>query len=182
MAAPSDELGPDVKPPWEIDGRRWHTRDRIATNGKPVRWDGRILESVVDRIQILGAFAPTDWSQRSSVRIFGPDKAGVPFFHATTSREWVVTLRFHVPRNTFKSSALEKQLRLTPFHESPTPVLCDSERLVLEDTGPTQVLVLTCHAAGDVETSAFDAFLVKAVASFHRKGKTGMLVTANDLG
>ncbi|MBV8677175.1 MAG: excinuclease ABC subunit UvrA, partial [Planctomycetaceae bacterium] len=181
QAAPGDELGAGVRPPWEVDGRRWHTRDRVASNGKPARWDGRILDRVVDRIHELGQFAPTDWSQRTSVRIAGPDKSGVAFFHATTSREWVVTLRFHVPRNTFKPSALEKQLRLTPFHEGPTPVLCDAERLVFEDAGPTQAVVITCHAAADVDTPAFDAFLVKAVAAFHRKGKSGILITASGL-
>ncbi len=37
--------------PWEIDGRRWHTVDRVGRNGKPCRWDGRILAEVIDRIQ-----------------------------------------------------------------------------------------------------------------------------------
>ena len=44
----------EVKAPWEIDGRKWHTRDRTARNGRPVRWDGRILERTVDRIDELG--------------------------------------------------------------------------------------------------------------------------------
>ena len=63
----------EVKAPWETDGRRWHTRDRTASNGRPARWDGRILERIVDRIEELGqsetGFAPTDWSQRGVVRI-----------------------------------------------------------------------------------------------------------------
>ena len=62
-----------VKPPWEIDGQRWHTRDRVGRNGQPARWDGRILERIVDRIHALGTFAPTDWSQRTSVRISGTE-------------------------------------------------------------------------------------------------------------
>ena len=32
------------KMPWEADGRRWHTHDRVGRNGQPCRWDGRILE------------------------------------------------------------------------------------------------------------------------------------------
>ena len=63
----------EVKAPWETDGRKWHTRDRTASNGRPARWDGRILERIVDRIEELGrsetGFAPTDWSQRGVVRI-----------------------------------------------------------------------------------------------------------------
>ena len=82
----------------------------MARNGRPARWDGRILDLIVDRVEKLGAggFAPTDWSERGVVRIDGLDEGteiGFPFFHATTSGEWVVTLRFFVPRNTFRSNA-----------------------------------------------------------------------------
>ena len=72
-------LSAEAKAPWELDGRQWHTRDRVAGNGRPKRWDGRILETVVARIEALGgvsakidsrlAFAAADWSQRNIVRI-----------------------------------------------------------------------------------------------------------------
>ena len=125
------DLGPAAQPPWEVDGRRWHTRDRVGRTGKPARWDGRILERMVDRIHELGSFAPTDWSQRSVVRIAGPEPDDPPFFEAITGNEWYVTLRFHVPRNTFRQQTLESQLGLTPFAEGPTPVLADAPRLTV---------------------------------------------------
>ncbi len=181
-AAGPAEVVNDVKPPWEIDGRRWHTRDRVGRSGRPARWDGRIVERVVDRIQDLGGFAPTDWTQRTSVRISGPEPGDPTFFQAMTGQEWVVTLRFTVPRNTFQPATLEAQLRLTPFHEATTPVLCDQKRLtVANGKGPTQEITITCHAAEDLETPGFDAFLVKAVAAFRRIGKTGELVAASEL-
>ena len=110
-------------------------------------WDGRILERIVDLVEAMGesgspeptsGFAPTDWSQRNFVRINGSDKSRIsfPFFHATTSSEWVVTLRFFVPKNTFREDALEKQLDLVPFHESETPVLCDLPRLRVAECRP----------------------------------------------
>ncbi|HMB08638.1 MAG TPA: excinuclease ABC subunit A, partial [Isosphaeraceae bacterium] len=181
-AAPPDELAHDIKPPWEIDGRRWHTRDRVGRSGRPARWDGRILERVVDRIHELGDFAPTDWSQRTSVRIAGPNPGDPTFFQAMTGHEWVASLRFTVPRNTFQAASLENQLRLTPFHEAATPVLSDSQRLTVADgKGPTQDVTITCYAVEDLETPAFDAFLAKAVAAFRRIGKTGALITASEL-
>ena len=72
-AARADKaIGPEVKPPWELDGRRWHTRDRVARNGKAARWDGRILEQRRrPHPPALGDFAETDWSQRSVVKIKG---------------------------------------------------------------------------------------------------------------
>ena len=45
------EVGQDARMPWEIDGRHWHTVARVGRNGKPCRWDGRILADVIDRIQ-----------------------------------------------------------------------------------------------------------------------------------
>ena len=51
-------------------------------------------------------------------------------------------------------------MRLTPFHEGPTPVLSDSKRLVISNgKGGTQEIAITCHSAADLETPAFDAFL-----------------------
>ena len=45
------EVGRDARMPWEIDGRRWHTVERVGRTGNPCRWDGRILAEVIDRIQ-----------------------------------------------------------------------------------------------------------------------------------
>ncbi len=186
-------LSVEAKAPWELDGRQWHTRDRVAGNGRPKRWDGRILETIVDRIEALGAvlakidsrlaFAAADWSQRNIVRINGPEtaKLSFPFFHATTSSEWVVHLRFFVPKNTFRAQTLEKQLKLVPFHESPTPVLSDHPRLKFEDLGPFQAITIVGHSAADFETAAFDAFLRKAVTAYLRMGKPNPLKKASEL-
>ncbi len=178
----------DVKAPWETDGRKWHTRDRTARNGRPARWDGKILERIVDRIEELGpseeGFAPTDWSGRGIVRINTPDKSTIafPFFHATTSSEWVVILRFFVPRNTFDAGDLETRLKLVPFHQSETPVLCDQPRLKFTNLGPFHEITIVGHSARDFETPAFDAFLKKAVKAFLQMGKTlGKLKKASEL-
>jgi excinuclease ABC subunit A len=181
--------GTEIQAPWEVDGRKWHTRDRVARNGRPARWDGRILEMIVDRIEDLGAssngdgFAPTDWSQRGIVRLSGKAEALVlvPFFHATTSSEWVVHLRFFVPKKTFRPAALEKQLGLIPFHQGETPVLCDQPRLTVSDLGPFQEITIVGHAAADFETPGFDQFLRKACQAFLGIGKPGRLKKASEL-
>jgi excinuclease ABC subunit A len=168
--AKADELaGADVKMPWEVDGRRWHTRDRVARNGKPARWDGSLLDQVVERIQELGSFRPTDWSQRTMVSILSRAPAKRPFFQALTSHEWVLTLKFCLPRNTFKPEALERQLGLKPFHEGPNPVLSDAKRLsVGNGRGKVQEVVLTCHTAAELDTDGFRSFLACAVNAHER--------------
>jgi excinuclease ABC subunit A len=176
-----------VKAPWEVDGRRWHTRDRTASNGRPARWDGRILEQIVDQIEALAdsetSFAPTEWSQRGVVRIHSADKTKIafPFFHATTSAEWVVTLRFFVPRRTFVFEDVAARLKLVPFHEMETPVLCDHPRVKLANLGPFQEITIVAHAIDEVETPAFCSFLKKSVKAFLGMGKVGDLKRASEL-
>ena len=181
-AAVEKENRDGVKPPWELDGRRWHTRDRVARNGKPPRWEGRILESIVDRIHLLGEFAETDWSQRVLVKIQGAAKGSPVFFTASTGHEWVVTLRFTIPRNTFKQATLAASLKLPAFHESPIPVLCDYPRVIIgNDRGPSQEIALTLHAASEVESPAFEAFLRKAVKAYEKTKKRGAVFAASEL-
>ncbi len=176
---------PDAKAPWEVDGRKWHTRDRVAGNGRPVRWDGRILETVVDRIEAMGqgGFAPTEWSQRGVVRIKADDetKVAFPFFHATTTSEWVVSLRFFVPKNTFRGNAVEKLLAMVPFHQVEPPVLSDLPRLRINDLGPFMEITIVGHGVDDFETPGFDTFLKKSVAAFLAIGKPAKFKRASEL-
>jgi excinuclease ABC subunit A len=175
-----------ARAPWEIDGRKWHTRDRVARNGRPVRWDGRILELIADRVEREKSkvFSPTDWSERGVVRIFPKDRenhGGFPFFHATTSGEWVVTLRFFVPRATFRTGAVESLLEFAPFHESPTPVLSDAPRVKLRNVASIQEITITGHALAEFESPGFDAFLSRAVTAFRNQGKSRKLKRASEL-
>jgi excinuclease ABC subunit A len=175
-----------AKAPWEIDGRKWHTQDRVARNGRPARWDGQILERIVDRVETLaaGGLAPTTWSERGVVRIDSLEKEtklGFPFLHATTSGEWVVTLRFFVPRGTFRANAAEKLLKLVPFHESSTPVLSDAPRVRIESVGSYQEIVITGHSLADFETPGFEIFLEMAVSAYLAQRKTRKLKKASEL-
>ena len=165
-----EEFNADVKMPWQVNGRAWHTRDRVGRGGKPARWDGEILARVVDRLQELGEFDQTDWSARAVVRVRGKDSENDMFFEALTGNEWVLTLRFCVPRGAIKLERLKSKLKLRPFHESEPPVLSDAPRVRLDDDRlGTQVVSMTCHSPDELLTPEFDEFLVDAVAAFARR-------------
>ena len=172
-----------AKTPWELDGRAWHCRDRVARNGRPVRWDGRILERVVDRLHELGGdlFAPTDWAERSVVHINGKANGGMPFFAAMTGHEWILTLRFRCGRNVFNKEALATQLGLRRFAETSPPVLSDSPRvdIKIRQHGIQEVVITACH--DDLDTPVFDAFLARAVAAFRKLGQGGAIFKASEL-
>ena len=69
--------------PWEADGPKWHTKDRVTTTGKPMKWDGEALESVIQQIHDLGTFPETNWNHRSVVEIALTEEVGwlVPARH-----------------------------------------------------------------------------------------------------
>ncbi|MDB5350903.1 MAG: excinuclease subunit [Planctomycetota bacterium] len=159
------DLGAEVKPPWEVDGRTWHTRNRVTRTGKPVRWDGAILETVADWIEGHEGFPAIDWSQRAVIGL--RDGSGAPpFFEALTGHEWIVTLRFRAPRGTFKAPVLEAKLGLKSFHEASTPVLSDAPRVKIASVQGMQEIEISAHAAEELATPAFVEFLEKAAQAY----------------
>ncbi|MGZ0164592.1 MAG: excinuclease ABC subunit UvrA [Planctomycetales bacterium] len=52
------QVGKDAKMPWEADGRKWHTRDRIAHSGKPCQWEGDALEMIVEQLTAEASETP----------------------------------------------------------------------------------------------------------------------------
>jgi excinuclease ABC subunit A len=125
---------------------------------------------MVDKIAQFGGdvLAPADWNERGVVKIEPAEPGaslGVPFFQATTSAEWIVTLRFRVPRRTFSEKALQKKLGLVPFTDGSTPVLSDAPRLQVAELPGFQEIAITGHGLDEFQTQAFDEFLQLAVAA-----------------
>src|SRR5581483_44596 len=38
-----EDVGKDQAMPWQADGHRWHTVDRVSHHGKPPKWEGAML-------------------------------------------------------------------------------------------------------------------------------------------
>src|SRR5262249_31969109 len=89
---PLEKIGKDSAMPWEVDGKLWHTSQRLSHKGKPCRWEGRVLTFVEDLIQRHGIFADTDWKQATTVEIAAKVKSQGWFFHAHTGMEWLTRL------------------------------------------------------------------------------------------
>jgi excinuclease ABC subunit A len=170
---PLETVGKDAKMPWQTDGRRWHTIERVTKEGKPARWDGEILNWLDSGIHELGEFGDANWSQRSMVEIAAPKKSQGWFFHALTGGEWLVWLVFRVGRNTFKSADLEKQLGIKPLNETPDlklEVYGNEPRVwVTNHKGPWQSVVVKVHKLDEIDTPAFREFLRQAVAAFGKQ-------------
>ncbi len=157
----------DAEPPWIVDGRGWHTRDCSTISGKPVRWDGQVLEHIIDTVQRLGTFAHTDWSRRTLVTIGGASRLRTHFLAAHTGNEWVLVLKFTVPSGAFDLDRLTEQLALEPFHRTRPPIPYDHPRIQLDMSSPGHYeVIIACHDLDEVKTQAFDDFLKRAVEQY----------------
>ncbi|MEQ8790633.1 MAG: excinuclease ABC subunit UvrA [Pirellulaceae bacterium] len=164
------EVGASAKMPWEADGRRWHTRDRVGRKGEPCRWDGRILERVVDRIHQLGEFSETDWNSRSVVEISAPRKSDGWFFHAITGEAWLLKMKFRVTRSHFKRQDLTARFDLKTLNElDELPIYGNEPRVKCKNLrGPWQEVEIRAHTLGEIDTPEFWSFLEEAAAGFFK--------------
>ncbi|HJT78215.1 MAG TPA: excinuclease ABC subunit A, partial [Gemmataceae bacterium] len=165
---PLEAVGQDAKMPWETDGRRWHTQDRLTGEGKACRWEGAILDWIDERVHELGDFGETNWDHRSTVEIAAPNRAHGWFLHAMTGQEWLVRLVFRVGKNAFKGPELARRLGIKPLDETPgLEVYGSGERVwVTNHKGPWQSVTVLAHRLAEIDTPAFREFLTAVVRSF----------------
>ncbi len=165
------EVGAETRPPWEVDGRRWHCADRTARNGNPCRWDGRILAETVDRIQEhADLFSETNWCHRTIVEIRAAKKVDGWFFHAITGEEWLLKMKVRTGRNTFQADELVSSLDLKPLNDMPElPLYGREPRVKVQKLrGPWQEIELKVHAYDEIDRPEFWRFLDEAVEGFAR--------------
>jgi excinuclease ABC subunit A len=183
------DIGRDARMPWQADGRRWHTVDRVGRTGNPCRWDGRILAEVIDRIEKKGSeplsakppsgrrkktlpipFSRTDWNSRSVVEIRAAKKSDGWFFHAITGEEWLLKMKFRTARNTFKRESLIERLDLKPLNDMPELPLYGTEPRVRCKNlrGPWQEVELRVHAYAEIDRPEFWEFVDSAITGFGR--------------
>ncbi|WP_439620378.1 excinuclease ABC subunit UvrA [Gemmata sp.] len=159
------EVGKNQKLPWEADGPKWHTRDRVTTTGKPIKWDGDALSFAIDEIQKLGAFSETNWNHRSIVEVPLAKKSDGWFLHAMTGHEAYFKLVFRLPGRPFKEDQLAAKLALPPLSDTPglEGYSRDGNRVEVGNHAAGQQVVVVVHKKSEVEAPAFREFLARAV-------------------
>ncbi|MFT5523442.1 MAG: excinuclease ABC subunit A [Pirellulaceae bacterium] len=162
------EVGKDAKMPWQIDGLKWHSVDRVGRKGEPCKWDGKILAEVVDRIQNNGGFSSTDWNNRTIVEVAGKKKSDGWFLHAITGETWLLKLKFRVSRGTFLKQDIESRIELKTLNEMDDLPIYGNEPRVRCKTikGPWQEIEIRPHSWQEIDTPEFWSFLDEAVAGF----------------
>ncbi|MGE5195647.1 MAG: excinuclease ABC subunit UvrA, partial [Deltaproteobacteria bacterium] len=162
------KVGAEARMPWQVDGRRWHTTDRVSHNGRSPRWEGSALAFVIDALEGKRGFTPVNWNDRSVVEVTGEGAPPTWFLHALTGDEWLLTLRIRVGRNTFQEDALAAALDLKSLDDlDELPVYGRGNRVRVKNLkGPWQEVTVTVHWLREIDTPAFRAFLDKAVKAY----------------
>jgi excinuclease ABC subunit A len=164
------DVGREAKMPWEIDGRRWHTEQRVGRKGEPCRWDGKILSEVVDRIQQSGTCSETNWNSRSIVEIAAEKKSLGWFFHAITGEAWLLKMKFRVAKNTFNREEIVKRLNLQTLNEiDHLPIYGNEPRVKCKSLrGPWQEVQVNAHSWDEINTEEFWSLVDEAVDGFQK--------------
>ncbi|MBQ2621421.1 MAG: ATP-binding cassette domain-containing protein [Thermoguttaceae bacterium] len=162
-------IGLDAKAPWETDGVKWHTQQRVARNGNACRWDGAILTHIVDYIDAKELLGIPDWGDRATVSVAAPKKPMFWFFRAITNEEWLLKLKVQVPRGVFTQEELDKQLDLKPLNDMPELPLYGAHSRVKIETAHDprfQEIEMKVHYLREIDRPEFWAFIDKAINAF----------------
>ncbi|MBR6437333.1 MAG: hypothetical protein IKS45_12580, partial [Thermoguttaceae bacterium] len=162
-------IGMDAKAPWESDGVKWHTQQRIARNGNVCRWEGSILTHIVDYIDAKELLGIPDWEDRTTVSVAAPKKPMFWFFRAITNEEWLLRLKVQVPKGVFTQEELDKQLDLKPLNDMPELPLYGAHSRVKIETAHDprfQEIEMKVHYLREIDRPEFWAFIDKAINAF----------------
>ncbi|MDA1013125.1 MAG: excinuclease ABC subunit UvrA, partial [Planctomycetota bacterium] len=162
-------FGREQKMPWQRDGRRWHTREKIANSGKRCRWEGAALDYVIDFFADDERFEPPDWNDQARVELTANRKLSKEWFlHAQTGDEWLLQLRFRVKKGTFDVQALDARLGLKPVDDINELEVYGRGNRVRDMPRSTdwQELVVSVHWKKEIDTPEFREFLIEARDSY----------------
>ncbi|MCA9088877.1 MAG: excinuclease ABC subunit UvrA [Planctomycetaceae bacterium] len=163
------KVGRDVAAPWQTDGRRWHTHDRIARNGKSCRWEGEALGYVADLLAEYEGLKEANWNDQSTVEVTAVKKTGTGwFFHALSGDEWLLRLYFRVPKGTFDEADVQQRLGLTPVDElDELQVYGRGERVKTNTSkGAFQEIAIDVHWLREIDTPEFREFVKQAAEAY----------------
>ena len=170
VASMSDALGAsqgDAKMPWERDGRAWHTENPVDGQGEAVKWDPAVLVWLVETMEAVGTFAPTDWSERTRIELKAKG-AKQWFCHVLTGGGDLLDVAVRVPEGTFIAAKLHRSLKIKTLDERrDLPIYGQWERLRRRAlTEGWEEWRLHVRDFKDVVKPAFRAFLKTAAAAY----------------
>jgi len=164
------DVGHDVQMPWDIDGPKWHTVAHSDLKGKPVGWDPDVARWLVQTIESVGGFAPTDWNHRTRIEI---KNEGTPlwFCHVLTGFTDLLEVALRVPAGVFAESQLRSRLGIKCLDDrTDLPIYGQWDRVRVRGcSSGWDDIRLSLRDFEDIKKSAFRDFLRAAADAYHSK-------------
>jgi excinuclease ABC subunit A len=162
------DIAKEQKSPWQVDGRKWHTQDRLSYNSKSVHWDGSALEFVVDLLSEYEELAETNWNHQSVVEVKSHGKEGTWFLHAHTAHEWLLKLYFRVKKGTYTTEQLVKKFPWETLNDIEEIQAYSGEPRVQVPSrkGPWQEVLFAVYKKEEIDTPEFRKFLDEMVKNY----------------
>ncbi len=177
-----DQIGRDTLLPWQSDGRKWHTQDSVDRAGGAIKWEREILTKIVDHLEKIDGFSPTNWDNRSVVEIRGEVKSRGWFFHAITAETWLLQLKFRIPRRAFTKAELTNVVKLGTLNQLEAVQIYGNEsRVSAKATGSWMELEIRAHTLEEMDTQKFWSWLEDAAYAFLGKPRSEPEPVASDL-
>jgi excinuclease ABC subunit A len=175
-----EHIGRDTLLPWQADGKGWHTRDSVDRAGGAIRWERQLLVKLIETIETMDGFAPTNWDNRSIVEVSGPVKSRGWFLHAITAETWLLKLKFRVPRRSFTKAQLQAVVELPTLNQMEHVEMYGNEpRVTAKAAGTWMELEIRPHSLAEIDTPQFWKWLQDAGAAF--LGKTAPAPETNEI-
>jgi len=161
--------------PWETNGKTWHTQRKVDSNGHPIGWDVGLLSWIVESIEAVGDFLPTDWNHHTRIEITA-EKSGPWFCHMLTGFKDLLEVAIRVPQGTFNQASLQKSLGIKTLDErGDLPIYGQWSRVQVQRltgiAGGWDNIRLSLRDFKDLNKSAFRAFLRTAAAAYFKHCK-----------
>ncbi|MGI6401329.1 MAG: hypothetical protein ACOX0A_04355 [Thermoguttaceae bacterium] len=157
-------------PLWISDGQRWHTELRWISSKVDCFWDSRILTLIAERLPELSSSMIVDWDSENLVEARVYDKPGAWFMRATTSDQWLLTLRFRAAKDSFDHAQLAQSLALKPLNEiDEIPLWGTQSRVRVKTVGAWQEVELRVFSLDEIDKPEFWDFLKQAVERFSQQ-------------
>ena len=168
LSAPVDlDTDADVQMPWTRDGRSWHTVNHLDHQGMPAEWDPKMLLWLVETMESLGSFAPTDWNHRTRIELKAPGNC--PWFsHILTGSKDLLEVAIRVGKGRFTARELRRKLQIKDLDDRPDlPIYGQWSRIRMRaaSTGWEDVR-LYLRDFKDVGKTDFRAFLKTAARDY----------------
>jgi excinuclease ABC subunit A len=152
-----------VKPPWEVDGQRWHTAERVNENGESPAWRDDAMVAFADLYRKLPEAPEPTWNLRNEV--FFPLPGGKQeFLRVRTGMKWFLQLSLRLPKGFANEDALAEQLALPPWEDVPGNTHLQRHHRISVYTAASQHdrVIIQAFVADDVSSAGFQRFLREA--------------------